>query len=334
MAASKRIVLILFCFALFSTCAAYGAAPQSISVYLKPDITIKVGDQVKSFYDEGGQNVFPLIYQGTTYLPVRAVSSLMGENIEWDDKSRTVYIGRTLSAPGKQPGQAGNYARNGDVPAVLKPSVQTVDALLMTDIIIMYDFEVQNFYDVNGRTVYPVNYLGSNYLPIRAVSKLMGEAIDWDAGQKLITISDKKAGVAQAGKKNENMAVLSDFLSDVVTVSDEATALIVNLQNNLTEGELAAMVTAADKCSNKIDKLIMDIKRTDKGKFSEEELDACGKLQDYAESASYYILVIENILYMAEKGEDYSIFGETFLNFAMDSQTKYEAAKEALKEFV
>ena len=333
MAASKRIVLILFCIVLFSASAAHGAAPRSISVYMKPDITIRVGDQVKSFYDEGGKNVFPLIYQGTTYLPVRAVSSLMGENIEWDDKSRTVYIGRTLSSPGKT-GAAGDYARDGDLPAILKPPVQTVDALLMTDIIIMYDFEVQNFYDVNGRTVYPINYLGSNYLPIRAVSKLMGETIDWDAGQKLIAISDKKAGIAQNAEKNENMKKLSGILSDVVTVSDEATALVVKLQNTLTADELAEMVAAADKCSVKVDRLVMDVRTIDTGKYTEEELDAHGKLFAYAESASFYVMIIENIVYMAERGEDYSVIAETFLNFALDSQAKYDAAKAALKDFL
>ena len=323
------IMLLVLCLVFPMAGAVYAAAPQSISVYLKPDLTIKDGEQTKSFYDEKGQPVFPLVYNGTTYLPVRAIAALMGENIEWDGKSRTIFIGRTLSSPGSDNAPPStDCARDGELPSGSKPSVQIVSALLMTDIIIMYDFEIKVFMDAIGRNVYPINYQGSNYLPIRAVSGLMGEDISWDPGLKLITISSAKA---DDSKVNENAVVLKGFLTDVVNLFDDTTAKIVNLQNPLTGDELALMETDASNNVMQINRLADNLKNLETSGFSDEDIDAYDKLLDYADSVGYYIQVAENIIYMASQEQDYSMFAETFLTFAMDAQSKYEAARDALK---
>jgi len=53
--------------------------------------------------DANGAVVEPFVYNGTTYLPVRAVGSAIGQEVDWDGTTRTVYIG-------KIPGKAGeNY---------------------------------------------------------------------------------------------------------------------------------------------------------------------------------------------------------------------------------
>ena len=46
--------------------------------------------------DGNGKIVDPFIYDGTTYLPVRAVSEALGKQVAWDDKSNSVYIGQRL----------------------------------------------------------------------------------------------------------------------------------------------------------------------------------------------------------------------------------------------
>ena len=37
----------------------------------------------------------PFIYEGTTYLPVRAVGEAVGKNVTWDAASKTVILGET-----------------------------------------------------------------------------------------------------------------------------------------------------------------------------------------------------------------------------------------------
>jgi len=325
----KKITIIILCLALFPASSVY-AAGTPVSVYIVPDVTIMVGDRAKSFYDANGKPVFPLIYQGTTYLPVRAVAALMEENIEWDAKAKTVYIGRTLSMPGSTNVVSSKYIRDGEISAMLKPPVQTVDALLMPDIIIMYNFDLQHFYDVNGKTVYPINYQGSNYLPIRAISRLMGETIEWNQGLKLIKIS--ATAKQPTSEENKNINVLKGFLSNVVNAFDEATASVMRLQNQLQAAELTELAAQANDNVRKIDKLFSDLKNLSTAGFSEVEKNVYYKLLTYTEAASYYILIIENIIYMASQGQDYSMFAETLLTFAMDSQAKYEIIRDALKD--
>ena len=42
--------------------------------------------------DVNGNIVEPFIYNGTTYLPIRAVGEAMGKNVEWDPSTQTVYL--------------------------------------------------------------------------------------------------------------------------------------------------------------------------------------------------------------------------------------------------
>lgn len=67
-----------------------------------------VGKQLTAFYDgikivingetvqpkdANGNIVEPFIVDGTTYLPVRAISEALGKEVSWDGKTSTVYIG-------------------------------------------------------------------------------------------------------------------------------------------------------------------------------------------------------------------------------------------------
>jgi len=200
----------------------------------------------------------------------------------------------------------------------------------MRDVVIMYDFEVQSFLDATGRVVYPINYQGSNYLPVRAIARLMGENIEWDEGQKLISISNIHDEHVAAD--NKNVKLLKGFLSDTVNVFDEGTIMILSIQNLLADEELKALVTDVGRELERINDLITDVRGTYTGGFSEKELNAYNKLRDYSESVCHYIQIIENIIYMAANGQDFSMFADTFLSFALDSQTKYEAARNAIRD--
>ncbi len=43
--------------------------------------------------DANGNVVEPMIYNGTTYLPVRAVANAFDKNVSWDGNTQTVYLG-------------------------------------------------------------------------------------------------------------------------------------------------------------------------------------------------------------------------------------------------
>ncbi len=51
--------------------------------------------------DANGNYVEPFIYNGTTYLPVRAVGEAFGKEVTWDGDNATVYVGGQVDKPAK-----------------------------------------------------------------------------------------------------------------------------------------------------------------------------------------------------------------------------------------
>lgn len=58
------------------------------------DASIYVDGYLIETTDAAGEKVEPLIYNGTTYLPLRAVSDALGKTIEWDKEANRIDIGR------------------------------------------------------------------------------------------------------------------------------------------------------------------------------------------------------------------------------------------------
>ena len=67
---------------------------DNIKIYLD-------GEQLQP-KDVNGNNVEPFIYQGTTYLPVRAVGNAIGRDVSWDGLEKVVYLGA-------KPGDVANW---------------------------------------------------------------------------------------------------------------------------------------------------------------------------------------------------------------------------------
>lgn len=71
--------------------AATGLEP--IKAYLNSTISLQMNGTTVTSKDANGQAVLPITYNGTTYLPVRAVGNLMGTSITYDKSSSSVIIG-------------------------------------------------------------------------------------------------------------------------------------------------------------------------------------------------------------------------------------------------
>lgn len=75
--------------------AGAGAAglQQKITATLDQGITIKYDGEVVIPKDANGNRVYPIMYNGTTYLPIRAVGNMMDIGVDWDGTTRTVLLG-------------------------------------------------------------------------------------------------------------------------------------------------------------------------------------------------------------------------------------------------
>ncbi len=345
----RSVIFIIITVLVFSTflTAAYADDPvpgtpvqKQVVFWLKPDISVELNGVRQTFKNANGVAVYPIIYNGTTYLPVRAVSALMEEPIEWDASSKTVYIGKTLTNPvssseslAQIPSGSAIPAEESDIMAarVLEPGL--VSGYSKPDVTVMYDFVLQTFKDANGFTVYPLNYRGSTYLPIRAISRLMDEPIEWDGAAKRISIGDGEEEEEPAEEPEEEsggaLAELQEIFDSEEALYYEASAKITSIRDATTEEKQAISVSASENCV-KAQSLTLDVKKVDQDDFTKKEKAAYDALLAFAESNEYYILVLENIAYMAANDQDYSMLADTFLYFAVDAQTKMGAARDLI----
>ena len=159
--------------------AANGA--YTVSAQLSPDITINIDGATKTFFNSQGQEVHPISYAGTTYLPLRAIGELMDKNVNWDAATCTVTIGgERVTADAS--GQRDTNAQTQAIRVAMEPSYT-----------IVIDGVQRTFYDGNGKKCDPAVYQGSVYLPIRAIGEIMGKTVDWNETTETVSLSGSAA---------------------------------------------------------------------------------------------------------------------------------------------
>lgn len=76
------------------------AATQSIQVSFD-NIKVAVDGKIIAPKDANGNAVEPFIYNGTTYLPIRAIGEAIGKDVSWDQATKTAYLGGAPSTGSK-----------------------------------------------------------------------------------------------------------------------------------------------------------------------------------------------------------------------------------------
>lgn len=337
---TKRIVGIIMAMTLMlgasGVTAGAASASNIVLVYAKPSFTVEMNGNVYMFKDMNGQRVYPVVYKDIAYLPIRAVSALMDEEIQWDNYSNTIYIGKTLINPNKSNAKKDKAAR--EAAQIIKESkdqagnekLSTVIAYVKPNLTVMFDFEVQHFLDAKGESLYPIIYNGSTYLPLKAVSLLMGEPVEWDNDTKTIKIGDNTSQVKKEETRATVLQLKQEFETAIETY-DQATSKIINIKKTKEPEALNLLLNSINEDVVLSADQLKEIKEMDTKNYTKEELAAHQALYDFVEMSQYYLLVLENIAYMAANGKDYSMLSETFLNFALDSQSKMNNARNLIE---
>lgn len=112
---SIAALLCVLCMAV-GGCAA--TVVQSIQAELRPDFTVVIDGAERTFKNVNGEVVNPILYNGSTYLPIRAIGEIMGKEVTWyedqkrielNDKKSTVTDADNIvtgqNAPSAQPNQ-------------------------------------------------------------------------------------------------------------------------------------------------------------------------------------------------------------------------------------
>ena len=180
----KRIFLVLSIFAMFF-CFNCVYASQDVNVVLNKGLKIFYNNEIQEFKNVNGQRVYPISYEGTTYLPIRSISSIFNIRINWNQKLNAVELGE---------GELDKISAQSIENFIAEPT-ENIQVLLNDKIRVSYDGMYQTFKDVNENEVYPLSYQGTTYLPVRAISNLFDIKIKWDGNTNSVILDDTYRGI-------------------------------------------------------------------------------------------------------------------------------------------
>lgn len=147
----KKFLLFTLIFAmLFSFVPVYASSPVSVEI---DSVRVECKNAL-------GEEVYPILQSGTTYLPVRAIAEFLSLDIAWDDATKSVFIN----------GEAENALVTGHVNIYLNGAL----------------FIPRNALD---EEVFPILSDGTTYLPIRAIGEAFGYAVSWNDETKTAILS-------------------------------------------------------------------------------------------------------------------------------------------------
>lgn len=207
----RSLAVLALCGGVLLTMPPADAAAAIKPAELRPDFVITIDGAERDFFNAAGGELQPIVYDGTTYLPVRAIGELMGKNVDWNQDKMTLTLAGKRVTPAVK-GNVDDDARRARV---------RVD--LRDDMIINVDGTVRKFTDVNGRRVYPLVHDGATYLPLRAIGELMGKNVGWDSKKLVVSLADSLVTDADtfSGKDNSGTGNKDDKPDNLIT-SDKA----------------------------------------------------------------------------------------------------------------
>ena len=134
---------------------AIAASSRKADLYYR-DIKITLDGKQLTPTDVNGNAVDPFIIDGTTYLPVRAVSEALGLNVDWDNDTSTVILTRPGYTPPAEPGTVTTEMKNALATAqsYLKYTAFSREGLIG-------QLEYENF--SHDAAVYAVDHVGADW---------------------------------------------------------------------------------------------------------------------------------------------------------------------------
>lgn len=209
----KKIISLLLAAILMASCLCVGAGAElqltSKSITVNTGIKINVDGKEFVPVDSEGAAVEVFLYNGTTYLPVRGISNLFGFGIEWDNETKSVYLGSR--------GGAALPAYSGSSSVTATPFAQESKSITVhTGVGIYVNDEHFVPRGSEGETVEVFLYNGTTYLPVRAISGLMNAEISWDQANKTVLLTmpaednsaELVASIAKITKKYTDMSTV------------------------------------------------------------------------------------------------------------------------------
>lgn len=179
---SLALALVMV-FSLTTGASAAQPKAEQVAASINYDITVTFNGEAKALSNVNGKQVYPVSYEGTTYVPIRAIGYLLGLNVDWDQATRTVLLDKPAN------GQTADVkTAKPDDPK--KTGTEAIRPVIDPGITVKYNGEVQTMKTATGAVVYPMIDGGTTYLPIRAVSNMLGLDVDWEQSTQTVKLTN------------------------------------------------------------------------------------------------------------------------------------------------
>jgi hypothetical protein len=150
----KMVFFLTFTAVLFGATGAYaGANIEKISAYLNRDIGFMVNDKTWQPKDPDGKNLFPIVYNGSSYLPTRAIAEAIGAKIDWNGDTHTISI------------TSATYESNAGIPYKDAADYAPVSSDTYNETLASAKDKILQLAEEAAREVYEVDYKNYDGLP-------------------------------------------------------------------------------------------------------------------------------------------------------------------------
>ncbi len=179
-------------------------ALSAIPVMAEDNVTVLLDGNVIDCKNAQGVEVPPILVDGTTYLPVRAIANALNLEVAWDDATKSVFI-NGVSVLAKKTDVINIFINGGKFTAK----------------------------DANGNVVNPILKDGTTYLPVRAIGEAFDKEVAWDGATKTVTLTSKAAPVIEATiiNKDKFYTIINKETGKAITATDHYT-LVHEAANN------------------------------------------------------------------------------------------------------
>ncbi len=171
-------------------------ALTALPVLAEDNVTVLLDGVAIDCRNAQGVEVPPILVDGSTYLPVRAIASALNLEVAWDDATKSVFI-NGVSVLAKKTDVINIFINGGKFTAK----------------------------DANGNVVNPILKDGTTYLPVRAIGEAFDKEVAWDGTTKTVTLTSKAAPVIEATviSKDKVYSIVNKETGKALTATDHNT---------------------------------------------------------------------------------------------------------------
>ncbi len=302
------------------------------SVVIAKDIGIKIYGNEKIFKNFEGKRIYPISYSNITYIPARIIAEIAGENIEWAEETKSIFIGKTLYNPNKSlvkndipEGLVSNF--NPEKDSRGEPIIAT--GVLDYEVIVLKDFDYEELNDQKGQPLPVVFYHGISYLPVRFLADVLKQTVEWNDETKTISIgSENFAGRKELGPKIKNCKL---ELQKTIEVYDTANTLITEMSKDISEEEKMECLVRISKALVFLNSRLEDVDSWDLDDYTAQEKCCYEKICKATETSKSYVAVLENIAYLKVQKQDFSMLSEPLTLMYVNSQKAIDEARNLIE---